>query len=454
MLSLYQPFESLFANHRNILVAFSGGRDSAALLYALAQNARDVNQGHTVNAVYVNHNIQEAARDWPDFARNFVAQLVLEGCPVTLHVCDVHLKMGSGDSLEALAREARYEELRKVATLTQSSVITLAHHRKDQVETFLLQALRGSGVAGLAAMPRSIVREGCTWERPWLDVPRNVIDQFVADNNISHIEDPTNHENHYARNKLRNVVLPVLISQFPEVETTITQSAQWCAEASDALQFVAENDLKERVHGGKLLSEGISAWPIWRQKNLLKFWYLAAYGSSLPANTLQRAVEIFRNDSDSEPKLIPIKKGMWLVIRNGFVSVENSQHTKTLVWDDRKVDIVDSNVVIVVPECNGYWSFTWGAYGLKLPITVDIGKRREGLLFQKGPNQPRRAIKNQFQSAGIAASERDGPYMYHGNDVMWAPGLGLDARFTDAEGWIPIWHNGPAPVITESTHIP
>lgn len=447
MLELYQPIHTLLDTNMHVLVAFSGGRDSAALLHCIAVEAGKRGAGHMVTAVYVNHNLQAAARDWPKFAENFVAQLVVEGCPVRLVVRDVHLPEGTGQSVEALARDARYKVIAEEAHRVGADVIALGHHRRDQVETFLLQALRGSGVAGLAAMPASIERHGLLWARPWLHVNRDDIDLFVSRTGIDYVEDPTNSENNYARNKMRNAVLPQLNEQFPDAEVSIAQSALWCAEASEALSFMAANDMLGRGSEQSLSMTDLLEWPAWRKKNLLRYWYQQATGYALPTTTLERILEQ-RGCTQDGPSHIPSRGTPGLVSQGGTLSIAPVKPAPVQQIEDRLVNLNKAEAIVEAPEFGGYWTFSYGAYGLDLPMEVTLGPRRNGLRFQKGSNQPVRAIKNQFQAAGIAAVERDGPYLYVGENLLWAPGLGLDARMTKPMGWVPKWHHGPAPDVS------
>ena len=145
-----------------VAVAVSGGRDSMALLHALARAGRE--RGVEVWALHVHHGLMAKADDWAAFVERTCkrwsvpfAMQRLAGVPAR------------GDSVEAWARAGRYAALVAMAHAAGCDTIALAHHRGDQAETFLLQALRGAGVAGLAAMPARIERDGLIWVRPWLD---------------------------------------------------------------------------------------------------------------------------------------------------------------------------------------------------------------------------------------------------------------------------------------------
>ena len=152
-----------------VAVAYSGGRDSTALLHATLAAARD--GGVEVVALHVHHGLSVHADDWLAHCERQCAAWAAAGQPVEF---DSRRVGGSGpargESVEAWAREARYAALAEISQARGIDLVLLAHHRRDQAETVLLQALRGAGAAGLAAMPRVMRRRGITWARPWLDV--------------------------------------------------------------------------------------------------------------------------------------------------------------------------------------------------------------------------------------------------------------------------------------------
>src|ERR1700749_4501123 len=144
-----------------VAVAWSGGRDSVALLHATLAAARGL--GTSVVALHVHHGLMADADRWASevealcerWNAGFACER-LQGSPQT------------GESVEAWARRGRYLALARMARDAGASLVLLGHHLHDQAETVLLQALRGAGPAGLAAMPRAVERDGLTWARPWL----------------------------------------------------------------------------------------------------------------------------------------------------------------------------------------------------------------------------------------------------------------------------------------------
>merc|ERR1739841_308703 len=112
-----------------------------------------------------------------------------------------------------------------------ADLLLLAHHRRDQAETLLLQALRGAGVAGLAAMPRQDWRDGVLWVRPWLDHPREAIEAYIAQHGLRHIDDDSNGDPRFARNRLRLQVWPALQAAFPQAKAALAASADRLADA-------------------------------------------------------------------------------------------------------------------------------------------------------------------------------------------------------------------------------
>ncbi len=148
-----------------------------------------------------------------------------------------------GQSVEAWARAGRYAALAAMAREARCSVIALAHHRGDQAETFLLQALRGAGAAGLASMPTRAERDGLTWLRPWLDQPRDAIEAYVRSHRIRFVDDASNDDPRFARNRLRLQVMPALRAAFPDAEVALIEAAKQAAHARALVDEVAQADL-------------------------------------------------------------------------------------------------------------------------------------------------------------------------------------------------------------------
>ena len=141
-----------------VAVAVSGGRDSTALLHCTVRTAAALGVG--VVALHVHHGLMPAADAW-------LAQVQAQCRRWGVAFCSRRLQTHPprGASVEAWARAERYRALAEMAREAGCSIVLLAHHRRDQAETWLLQALRGGGPAGLSAMPQEAVREGITWAR-------------------------------------------------------------------------------------------------------------------------------------------------------------------------------------------------------------------------------------------------------------------------------------------------
>ena len=223
--------------HLPILVAFSGGADSTALLLACVQRWPG-----QVRAVHVHHGLQEAADRFEAFCQDFCAQH-----DVPLKVSRVRARHASGESPEDAARRARHAALdaaaREFGVEGAPLPLVLAQHADDQVETLLIALSRGAGLPGLSAMPSRAWRQGVLWLRPWLDVPGPLLRAWLRSQGQDWVEDPSNQELRFTRNRLRRVVLPALEQALPAFRSTWARSAAHAAQAQTVLDEVAEADL-------------------------------------------------------------------------------------------------------------------------------------------------------------------------------------------------------------------
>lgn len=198
-----------------VLVSLSGGADSVALLVALRE------LGYDCRAAHCNFYLrgEESNRD-----EAFVRQLCSElGVEVTvLDFGDVPgYARSHGISIEMACRELRLEATQKLMRELHCECIAIAHHQEDNVETFLLNALRGSGIAGLAAMKS---RNGVL-VRPMLGTTRAMIESYLAARGIGFVVDSTNAVSDVKRNRLRNILIPELRRLFPDANLELTLRA-------------------------------------------------------------------------------------------------------------------------------------------------------------------------------------------------------------------------------------
>gem|GEM_PF-328723 len=202
-----------------IVVAVSGGADSVALWAGLASLRL-----WPLHLWHLDHGLRA---DSPADAR-FVQELVLRlGGSVHLDQLNTRALAESGEGLEAAGRRLRYAGLRACAQQVGASVVVTAHHRDDQAETVLLNALRGAGPIGLMGIARRRrLGKGVVLVRPLLSCRRSELRQWLTDQAIPWREDPSNADVHFRRNHLRHQVLPKIIQLFPDAVLRLAAVAQ------------------------------------------------------------------------------------------------------------------------------------------------------------------------------------------------------------------------------------
>ncbi|MDO5686144.1 MAG: tRNA lysidine(34) synthetase TilS [Neisseria sp.] len=210
---VWQSWSAHCAGHFSCEVALSGGLDSVVLLHIMCA-LRD-EYGIRIHAVHVHHGLQAAADDWVRFCTDLCARWQV---PLRIERVTVH---SAGTGIESAARQARYAAFAG----SLQPVIALAHHRDDQVETFLLSMLRGGGVRGMSAMPpvRRLNERICLW-RPLLNVSRKQLEAYAAAYDLPFVNDPSNAETHYLRNWLRHDILPVVHKRLPAADAHIMRN--------------------------------------------------------------------------------------------------------------------------------------------------------------------------------------------------------------------------------------
>ncbi len=417
---------------RRVGVAASGGRDSTALLHCTVRAARSA--GVDVVALHVHHGWMAEADVWQarvrDQSRRWGAGFAARRLTT---------RPAQGDSVEAWARRERYRALSDMARDAGCSVVLLAHHRADQAETFLLQALRGGFVSGLAAMPRVAVRNDIVFARPWLDLPRRAIEHYVARHRLRHVDDASNVDPRYARSRLRSNVMPALTHAFADAEATLALAARNAAQASALAAEVAAVDVPPLVDAaGSLLVERWSALPPARRRNAMAAWLAAtAPGAATHALVERLLAELPGRHAARWPAggaELRLYRGRLTAAAAAAVAPFDSARGGTALASplpdlDREGDYAIAGWAgrLQVRAATAHGAPPVALRGLR--AAARTGSERFCLAASGAP----RSLKKQFQARGVAAWQRGGPLLFAGDgSLVFASGLGVDGRWQAA----------------------
>jgi len=262
-----------------LAVALSGGADSTALLLA----AHRAWPGQ-VRALHIHHGLQAAADDFAQHCSALCAQV-----QVPLTTMRVQAHAAPGESPEDAARRARYTALADAARAQGLTRVWLGHHADDQVETLLLALSRGAGLPGLASMPVRFEREGVVFERPLLEVSGAALRQGLREAGVAWVEDPTNADTAFTRNRIRHGLMPALEAAFPAFRETFARSARHAAQAHGLLIELASDDLARvgTPPGIAPLQDLTRA----RQANVLRHWLRSVHSVAASAAQLDELLD-------------------------------------------------------------------------------------------------------------------------------------------------------------------
>jgi tRNA(Ile)-lysidine synthase len=379
-------------------------------------------------ALHVQHGLSPHAEDWLAHVEATCRRWARRGWPVELIAHRLESRPQAGESVEAWARRARYQALREMAQERAIDLVLLAHHRRDQAETFLLQALRGGGVAALSAMARVARRDGITWARPWLATAREEIAAYARRHRLRWIDDESNDDDRFARNRLRRHVWPALAARFGEADAALAGAAARVADAAAIVEEVAAADLATIADDERGLD--LAAWrslSVPHQSHALLRWLRLALGASPPATLVER---LLREALPSgRPRRWPVPGGELRSYRGRLQHMAGA-----LACPDRSHSIL---VDLSLPGDHTIagWDGTFRVEPVSeggLPVAhaarLELRARAPGDRFQAGRARPARSLKLQFQAAGVDPALRQGPIACHDGVPVFVAGLGLDAR--------------------------
>lgn len=394
-----------------VLVGLSGGLDSTVLLHLLAHSPLRTNG---LRAIHVHHGLHPEADAWAAHCEAFCASL-----DVPLTVVRIEVDRGSGLGPEAAAREARHAAFEHA--LRDGEILALAHHRDDQAETFLLRALRGSGPDGLGAMRawRPYARRHL-W-RPLLAQPQDALRDYAMSHGLRWIEDPSNADERFDRNFLRNRIMPLLRERWPHADAAFARSASLSADSANALVQIDDAVLDALIDDDSLPSSALRGLPAEARARLLRRWIAHLGLPPLPADGVRRI----------ESELLPaaedrIPRYDWSGAR--IVQWRGRLHAsrRSDEWPPDWRHEWNGAAPLALPE-GGLISLE-GAPGFDAPVQVRarVGGERIVLPGRRHSH----ALKHVLQERGLPPWERarlpllfaaDGSLLAAGTDILAAP---------------------------------
>lgn len=416
---------------RAVAVAVSGGRDSMALLHCTARAASV--HGVSVWALHVHHGLQAQADEWAELVSRTCRRWRHRGMDLSFDMRRLQGGPAAGDSVEAWARAGRYAALAEMARSAGCTSVLLAHHREDQAETFLLQALRGGGAAGLAAMPARVERDGLAWCRPWLDRPRSEIEAYVRRYRIRHADDPSNADRRYARNRLRAEVMPALRSAFADSDSGLVAAARRAARERALIDEVVAADLAAASDADRLALTRWACLSVPRRHEVLRAW-LAARGVPAASDAfLEQLTGALPEAGPARWSVGPVElrryRGLLTAVPAPVALSGAAAAAGSAAPEHAHIDRTGLHAV---PGCraNLRVEATRGT-GVPLDLLRNArwAPRTADLRFQAGAGRPPRSLKKQFQAAGVPSWSRAAPVLLAADgSLLFVPGLGTDAR--------------------------
>lgn len=401
-----------------VLVGFSGGADSVALLSIL------VRLGYSCVALHCNFHLrgEESLRD-EHFAENFANQL-----NVPFHKIDFDTETFAETnhlSIEMAARQLRYDWFEEMRVKLKAQAVAIAHHRDDSIETLMLNLVRGSGIRGLVGIrPRNnyIVR-------PLLCISRKDILEWLKKNNYSYVTDSTNLSDEFKRNFIRLRVLPLLEEMNPSVRDSLMRTTEHLAAAEKVYLSVIEKARQELWKENKIQISKLLAYP---SPETILYELLHPYGFNR-----QVCSDIFHSLHGNSGKIFYaetyriIKDREYLIMSGNIQSVDESFvfPVKAGEWKEPfpfTFDVLpnDESFKIEVSSQIAYFDMD------KLENTLTLRKWKQGDWFIPFGMKGRKKISDYFSDKKYTLQQKEDAWLLcNGDSIIWLVNERSDNRF-------------------------
>ena len=399
---------------KRIAVALSGGLDSVVLLDSVYKSALAKKRPPEIWAFHIHHGLQKAADDWFLFCEKLASKYQVHFDFRLLHL-GKDLKQGN---LEARARSARYKALAELCAEHGIRDLLLAHHQNDQAETVLLQLLRGSGVAGLAAMSEKrelkYANDVITLWRPLIEHSKAELEAYAKTNRLKWVEDPSNQDTQYRRNAIRKNIIPKLEKIQPDAVVNLARSAKVLAQSQTLLDRLAKQDGKSIIE-----KAGLKVGPLMllaehdlpAANNVMRYW-LKTHELAMPSQERLAAWWKDLAGAKQDAQLEWLHDECKIRVWRGLLQITADQAGE---WVFKKVNSKSKDLGLPA---------LWVSEAQKKGL-IELRNRVGAEKIQIKPNGPRRSLKNLFQEGDIPPWQRQAPLLFIDQELIAVAGVGV-----------------------------
>ncbi|MBQ8301108.1 MAG: tRNA lysidine(34) synthetase TilS [Clostridia bacterium] len=410
-----------------VLIGLSGGADSVCLTYALCALKEEL--GIEIAAAHLNHGIrgEEALRD-EVFAQRFSATL---GIKCHIRTADIpHIAQQNEISEETAGRNARYEFFDELCKEFGYTKIATAHNKNDNAETILMNFMRGSGITGLCGIPFS--RDNII--RPIINVSRYDIEKYCNENNLEYVTDSTNLTDEYTRNKVRNVLIPLIQKEFnSNFINTITDNSMLIKADCEYIEKQALETYRKIVKNSSVEISELLSSDISISRRVIRLMLKNIYGSldGISAGYINDVLSILSKQSGTSINLVD---NVIARIEYGKLIIERISGNNTVTFeyefscdDERYISEIGKNVVISKVDTRNKDSAVY--IGTDYDKKIIIRNRRSGDKFYPFGMNGSKKVKEYFIDKKIPKDKRGLVPIIEIDGNIAAVGDRVDKRF-------------------------
>lgn len=404
----------LIKPHDRVLVALSGGADSAALLHILIRLSKKLEI--TLAAAHVNHSLRETADRDMNFCRGLCEK---NGIPFFCKTADIRTgAKNAGMSEELYARGVRYEFF---GSLGYDKIAT-AHNRNDAAETVLFHFIRGASLDGLCGIP--YMRGNII--RPLLDIRKEEIIEFCRTNGIEFVTDETNFQEIYSRNKLRLDIIPQIEQKFNSgFIDTVTANAALLREDAEFIDAAAE-----KCYTGEVTAAKLSAYAPAVRRRILQLHYKKSSGrqENLSAKYIDALFRLAEKNKTGSKLDLP--SGMEAVISYGRLIIRKRTGKIEFCYGiipEKALKIPETGKTVIVHKVDKNGDFYLGG-----TENLFVRSRKNGDFFYPSGMDGKKRLSDFFTDRKLPRELRDEiPILVKNNDIIAVGNLRFDKRFSD-----------------------